>query len=80
MTATYERQRAIAVWLARAWAITAPVLLFCFLYFGGVWMVSEWGYVPNRAYILAFALFGVLVNSHELVGDLLRALRYPVNK
>lgn len=80
MAISYDRKRTIAVWLARAWAASSLVILFCFLYFGGLWLIREWGYVPNRAYLLALALFGVLVNSRELAGDLLRALRYPVNK
>lgn len=80
MPSTYETKRTIAVWLARAWAVAATCLIFSFMYFGLVWLVAAWGYEPNRLYIAAFAIFAVALNSHELVGDLLRAFRYPAVK
>lgn len=80
MAVSVDRKRAIAVWMARAWAVSGPLLIFCCIYFGLIWAAGARGYEANRTICAAIAGAVILVNSKEVFGNLLRALRYQLVK
>lgn len=76
----YETKRAIAVWMARAWAVFVPIAGFAFCYVAFYLFIPALGFRETKLYPAIAAGVVILLNWPELGGDLLRALRYPAVK
>lgn len=76
----YEQKRKLAVWLARAWTLFAPLLIFAACYLAFYLLIPALGFEKTRLYPAIGAGIAVLLNWPELGGDLVRAFRYRVSQ